>query len=146
MELSPGWIAGFVDGEGCFYVGVYKHPEMTAGWQVLPEFRVVQHLKDIKVLYGIKHFLGCGVVRKNHETRYELRIRKLNCLRSIIEFFRKHPLKTSKRYDFEKFADILILMERGEHLKKTGLKKIIDIATKMNTASHPRLEKIAADL
>ncbi|RLC54843.1 MAG: endonuclease, partial [Chloroflexota bacterium] len=22
MDLSPDWVVGFVDGEGCFYVGI----------------------------------------------------------------------------------------------------------------------------
>ncbi len=32
---------GFVDGEGCFYVGINPHPEMSSKFQVLPEFTVV---------------------------------------------------------------------------------------------------------
>ena len=72
MTLSPDWVVGFVDGEGCFYIGINEHPEMSAGYQVLPEFRVVQHERDIQVLYGLKEFFKSGVVRKNHDDRYEL--------------------------------------------------------------------------
>ena len=39
-KLTPDWIAGFVDGEGCFYVGVNKHPEVKFGYQILPELKV----------------------------------------------------------------------------------------------------------
>ena len=42
-SLSPDWVVGFVDGEGCFFVGINRQPSMKIGWQVLPEFRVVQH-------------------------------------------------------------------------------------------------------
>ena len=45
-RLEPFWVTGFVDGEGCFLVGINRHPEMTAGFQVLPEFTVVQHQRD----------------------------------------------------------------------------------------------------
>ncbi len=34
-SLSPEWVVGFVDGEGCFYVGVNRQPTMKIGWQVL---------------------------------------------------------------------------------------------------------------
>src|SRR5437867_1233634 len=54
MDLDAGWITGFVDGEGCFHVGIAKHPEMTAGVQVLPEFTVVQHERDVQVLHALK--------------------------------------------------------------------------------------------
>ena len=38
---------------------------MLQGYQVLPEFRIVQHKRDIKLLYGIKKFFGCGIVTYN---------------------------------------------------------------------------------
>ena len=42
-RLDPHWVSGFVDGEGCFHVSINKFPKMSIGWQVLPEFRIVQH-------------------------------------------------------------------------------------------------------
>src|SRR5262245_52093026 len=62
MDLEAGWVVGFTDGEGCFHVGIAKHPEMTAGVQVLPEFTVVQHERDVQVLHALKAYFGCGVV------------------------------------------------------------------------------------
>lgn len=146
MNISPDWVCGFVDGEGCFYVGFYKHPEMTAGYQVLPEFRVVQHYRDIKVLYALKRFFRCGVVRKNLQDRYEYRVRKIEHLLKIIEFFEKHPLKTSKNINFKKFAKIVRLMEKKEHLEKEGVKKIIRIAIQMNRRNKPLAMKILEEL
>ena len=35
-RLEAQWVVGFVDGEGCFYVGINAQPEMKAGCQVLP--------------------------------------------------------------------------------------------------------------
>ena len=31
MQLEAQWVVGFIDGEGCFHVGVNVHPEMSAG-------------------------------------------------------------------------------------------------------------------
>ncbi|WPT18695.1 hypothetical protein PSENEW3_20000019 (mitochondrion) [Picochlorum sp. SENEW3] len=56
IQLQTQWIVGFVDGEGCFHIGISKHPECTLGYQVLPEFTVVQHAQDVQVLYALKHF------------------------------------------------------------------------------------------
>ncbi len=74
-RLDPNWVAGFVDGEGCFYAAINRQPKMKLGWQVLPEFRIVQHAKDEHLLYRLNTFFGCGKVTINHEDRKELRIR-----------------------------------------------------------------------
>lgn len=143
MDIKPYWVTGFVDGEGTFYVGINKNTTMSAGYQVLPEFRVVQHQKDIKVLYALKNFFGCGVVRVNHDTRYELRIRSLDHLKNIvIPFFDQHSLVTQKKFDFLKFKKIVSLIDKKEHLDKEGIEKIIDIACKMNRKNKYKAKEI----
>ncbi len=146
MELSADWVVGFTDGEGCFYVGIQRHPEMQTGYQVLPEFVVVQHERDRTVLYALKRFFGCGVVRRNHGDRYAYRVRKLECLERIVAFFERHPLKTQKQVDFLKFRRILLLMRQGRHLTREGLLEILRIARTMNTQNRPALERVWQDL
>ena len=132
-SLEAYWVVGFVDGEGCFFVGVNGHPEMTSGFQVLPEFTVVQHERDVQLLYALKQFFGCGVVRVNHEDRMAYRVRKLAHLKErIIPFFETHPLKSKKWVDFLKFKKTLLLMDRGEHLTPDGIERIKAIASSMN--------------
>jgi hypothetical protein len=133
MNLEPQWIVGFVDGEGCFYVGINENSEMNAGHQVLPEFTVVQHERDVQVLHALKAYFGCGVVRTNHGDRMAYRVRgQEHLLQYIIPFFEKHPLKTKKRADFEKFRRILRQMETGVHLTSDGVEEIRRIASQMN--------------
>ena len=147
MKLEPFWISGFVDGEGTFYVGINKNTTMTAGYQVLPEFRIVQHKRDIKVLYALKDFFGVGVVRVNHDDRYELRIRSIEHLKEIvIPFFKKHQLVTQKKFDFIKFKTIINLINEKKHLTPDGIRKIIDIACKMNRKNKPAAEQIKVSL
>lgn len=133
MQLDAQWIVGFVDGEGCFHVGINPHPEMTAGFQVLPEFTVVQHERDVQILHALKSHFGCGVVRKNHGDRMAYRVRGHEHLsKNIVPFFEKHLLKSRKRVDFIKFREIVNLMSRGEHLTREGVEKIRAIAEEMN--------------
>jgi hypothetical protein len=134
MKLDAQWVVGFVDGEGCFFVGINPHQEMTTGYQVLPEFTVVQHKRDIQLLYALKDFFNCGVVRKNHEDRMAYRVRSVEHLREIIiPFFEKHLLKSKKRIDFMRFRKVLALMAVGKHLEPEGIEKIRAIASNMNT-------------
>ncbi len=146
MELSADWVVGFVDAEGCFHVSVNRHPEMAAGYQVLPEFVVVQHSRDRQLLHALKRFFGAGTVRSNHEDRDCLRIRKLDALSEVCDFFLKHPLKTKKNVDFRQFRHIVLLMSQKLHLTRDGLLEIIDIAMKMNSGNRPALEEVRREL
>ena len=133
MKLETQWIVGFVDGEGCFHVGISRHEGMAVGYHVLPEFTVVQHERDVNILYALKRHFGCGVVRRNHGDRMAWRVRdRKQLLERIVPFFMKHSLKTKKKVDFLKFRKVLLLMEKGEHLSPEGLERIREIAASMN--------------
>ncbi len=146
MDLTADWVVGFTDGEGCFYVGINKHPEMSVGYQVLPEFRIVQHKRDIQILYALKRFFQAGVVRQNHEDRFELRIRKLDSLEKVVDFFQTHPLKTKKNVDFQHFAKVIRLVREGRHLTREGLIQIAKLVREMNTGEKPQAEAILKEL
>jgi hypothetical protein len=133
-RLEAQWVVGFVDGEGCFFVGISPHPEMASGFQVLPEFTVVQHQRDIQLLHALKQFFGCGVVRSTHAERMAYRVRSLDHLNEkIVPFFEEHSLKSKKRVDFAKFRRVLLMMTRKEHLTSEGIEEIRAIAKTMNT-------------
>jgi len=137
MDLEPQWITGFVDGEGCFHVQIVKNKTMKTGLQVIPEFVVSQHVRSVYVLYGLKHYFQTGVVRSESkridETGRQYRVRSTkDLLNTIIPFFLKHPLKTIKNIEFLKFRDILLLMEKKEHLTLEGIEKIRKIRDEMN--------------
>lgn len=128
MNLQAQYIVGFTDGVGCFHVGVSKQSSYETGYQILPEFTVTQHKRDIKILYALKSYFKCGVVRHNNKNAYSYRVRKRDHLVNIIvPFFEKHTLKTLKNVDFRKFRKVLLLMEKSEHLNPEGFEKIMNI-------------------
>jgi predicted transcriptional regulator len=131
-RLNVKWIVGFVDGEGCFHVAINKLRGMTLGWQVLPEFRVVQHQRDEQILQNLKLFFGFGNVVLNHEYSKEFRVRGLQNLNKLVKFFKLNPLQTSKQKNFEIFSKIIELINKEQHLNKKGLTKIAKLASKMN--------------
>ena len=142
MQLDPEWVVGFVDGEGCFFVGIQRNPTVKIGFQVIPEFRVVQHKRDIDVLYGLKSFFGFGRVCQNHDDRWEYRVRRFEQLLEVARFFTKHQLKTKKRVDFKRFSEVLEMMKLERHLTDIGLRDIARIATLMNTGKRLRLSDL----
>lgn len=126
-----GWIVGFVDGEGCFSVSVFKNSTTKSKFQVMPEFVVTQGGKSLDSLEGIKSFFGCGAIYinrryDNHNEdvfRYCVRaIKDLN--EKIIPFFKANQLKTYKKNDFEIFCKVISMMLNRQHLTEEGLQSI----------------------
>ena len=76
------------------------------------------------------------MVRSNHGDRLAYRVRSLqHLLEIIIPFFVKHPLRTKKNVDFQKFRRILLLMQADAHRRSEGIEEIRAIAAQMNRGS-----------
>ncbi len=152
--IRLGWVIGFVDGEGCFSIGFVRQPDRTGrrgyrtGYQVAHEFAVTQGARSLACLHEIREFFGVGQVLGNkrydnhreHLYRYVVR-RRADLLAVIIPFFRRHPMRSSKQRDFEKFAQCVERIEAKRHLTRNGLAEIAEIAQTMNSKK-PRSELI----
>ena len=137
--ITIGWLVGFVDGEGCFSVPIFRQRSMSHGWQVQPAFAVVQGASSRDVLEEMVEFFGCGKVSVNrrHDNHREdlcrYNVSRFGDLRDIVvPFFQENPLRTAKRDNFAKFAMIIELMDRRRHLTVPGLVEIAEIAQTMN--------------
>jgi len=141
-RLDPMWIAGFVDGEGCFSVSVHKNSFMHrhGGWQIQPVFHVYQHRDHGDVLDELRSFFGCGTVRskgpKSDVLTYSVSsLSLLLCV--IVPFFEEHELLV-KAGDFRAFAAIVRAMRNREHLTEVGFEKVVRLAFGMNANGKQR--------
>jgi hypothetical protein len=146
-SLTPDYIAGFIDGEGCFSVSVHPHPTVRYGnrWLIAPAFQAYQHRDNVVILERIRDFFGCGrVVPKGPRSsvmtysvyrRYELES-------VIVPFFERHPLVSNKQRDFERFAEVVRLMQVKAHRTEEGFTRIIEIAFAMNQRGKQRRYRI----
>jgi hypothetical protein len=142
QQERPGieqWIVGFVDGEGCFSIALYPNRSYKLGWQVLPDFVVVQGKRSLEVLYELKEFFGCGgiYVNRRHDNHredlYRWNVRsQADLVTRIIPFFEANPLRTAKKDEFLRFREVVQMMVRREHLSFDGLRRIAEIAQTMN--------------
>ena len=143
--VKIGWITGFVDGEGCFSIHVVRQPSRQhrkgykTGFQVAHQFVVTQGARSVECLRMLKEFFGLGRLYENRrfdnhkENLWQFVVaRRSDLLQTIIPFFEQHPLRTSKRSDFAKFAVCVRLMEANEHLTASGLIRIVEIMQTMN--------------
>lgn len=147
-----GWIVGFVDGEGCFSCPLFRSPKMKLGWQVRPEFAVVQGESSRHVLDELVEFFGVGRVylnrRKDNHKEDLLRycVHRLDDLKStIVPFFQEHPLRTTKQENFEKFVTVIDMMTQRKHLTEDGLREIAEITETMNHRKPSRYLRILRD-
>jgi hypothetical protein len=60
--LDLNWIAGFVSGEGCFFVIIFKSNKNKIGQVVQLIFKLTQHKRNKKLLELIAKILNCGAV------------------------------------------------------------------------------------
>ena len=126
MDKLPGdYIAGFVDGEGCFALKFRrdvrhdrKNKPVYFYWDV--EFAINLKADDREVLEKIMATLGCGKVHKENKrglVRYSVQDNK-DLLNKIIPFFEKHPLRAKKRLDFELWKEATGILANGQDSKK----------------------------
>jgi hypothetical protein len=152
--VDVGWVLGFVDGEGCFSLGVVRQPSRDArvgykaGYQVFHEFVVTQGERSLQCLKDLQSFFGAGSVvmtrrvagRREPVHRYVVR-RRDHLLEVVIPFFERHQLRSAKREDFRKFAACVRRMEARDHLTNEGLVAIVEVIGTMNRQK-PRDELI----
>ena len=132
----PSYVAGYVDGEGCFCVSIGRQPRIQVGWEVRPSFSVSQNEDRSGLIRLLPHLLGCGYIRRDRSDRtLKFETRSLHELRrSVIPFFQEYPLMSSKRRDFELFTRVCELMAHGLHLQQTGIVQIAELAARMNSS------------
>jgi DNA modification methylase len=102
------WLAGFIDGEGCFHV--HKKPQSTYDCQ----FTITLRADDRPVLERIQRTLRMGTLSKptahrtgpdNPKARYNI-TRKADLVR-FRDLLRAFPLRAKKAVDFEVWSDAL---------------------------------------
>ena len=141
--LTPQYIAGFVDGEGCFSVSIHPHPTVRYGttWLVAPCFQVYQLESNAEILERIREHFGVGRITPkgpNSSVMTYSVYRRAHLESVIIPFFDANPLVSEKYHDFLKFRQIVLAMQRKEHRTEAGFRSIVEAAFSMNQRGKQR--------
>lgn len=142
MLLSGEYIAGFVDGEGCFSITIGKHHTTKNRLDPRLNFEIELRDDDREVLEMIAETLGCGRIYELNYDRYgwyphvKLKISGIKDItEKVIPFFRKYSLFAKKRFSFEIFCQAAKVFEAKQHLTKGGIEKLIYLKAQMNKYS-----------
>lgn len=117
------WLAGFIDGEGCF--GLYKRSD-SDGWV----FRFFLKLRDddAEILERLRHEIG-GTVRYEAPSNsrwggqaiWTISSRS-ECLR-LVEILDAHPLRAKKRHDYAIWRRaVLLFADIEQHVGNANAK------------------------
>lgn len=129
---DPQWLAGFITGEGCFLVDIYK-AKTKIGVGVTLRFKIAQHNRDLDLLRYLVTYFDCGSVQKSGDLVGEFRVAKFeNLILKIIPFIEKYPILGSKALDFSDFQKVAELMKNKAHFSESGLEEILAVKSKMN--------------
>jgi hypothetical protein len=134
VPLDPWFVSGLTEGEGCFCISLALRRKLRTGLEVRPSFSLSLNEKDLELLRDLQTFFGCGWIRESKADRtfkYEARSVS-NLLDPIIPHFERYPLRGCKAKSFAAFADVCRMIEQGDHLRRDGVRRIIDIAYEMN--------------
>lgn len=143
-KISDKYLAGFVDGEGCFYVGFGKREDLPLKWQILTEFRLSQNPSGKNILEAFSKKLGCGIIKRNHpknikDKTWVLVVKNRDDLNyKIIPFFQKNILYSQKWQDFLIFKQVLRLIKLKRHLNKKGFSQIVNLVFSSKKATKKR--------
>jgi|SRR3989338_5444529 len=137
------YISGYADGEGCFSISFSRRDKFLVGWETKPSFSVSQNEERAQVLYFMQKYFGCGFMRRDFSDKtLKYEVRSLDDLISkIIPHFEVYPLFSSKNDDFKLFKEICFLMKDEKHRVSSGLKRIVNLACKMNPGGKRRYSR-----
>lgn len=146
-NLSPYWVSGFCDGESSFIVSVRQTSRKS--WQVQAVFQIGLHVKDLPVLEKIQSFFkGAGKIHvyTSRKTATYSVTKLKDLVNVIIPHFQQYNLVSAKVIDFQLWEKCIRLMEKKEHLNKSGLESILSIRSVLNWGLTDKLKLYFPDV
>ena len=140
------FIAGFISGEGSFYITLSKSGDP------LPlascAFAIKLRADDYELLKGIRAVLGypgniCRISTKRYRyawdsvQRHDAVMFKVTSIKEhitqIIPFFEQHPLRGMKRRNYDLWREGVQIMFNQNHLTIQGISRLRELRAEMNT-------------
>jgi hypothetical protein len=128
------WLAGFVAGEGCFFIRIGKSLSHKLGVGIRLVFTITQHVRDEKLLRSFIEEFRCGkIISRSNVSTIEFEVTKFKeIINIIIPYFSKYPLQGDKVKDFNDFKKVAELLKNKDHLTQEGIEEIKKIKSGMN--------------
>ena len=129
------WLAGFIDGEGCFGMDANQDGRLYCN------FNILVRLDDAQIIREIHERLGIGTVYTRRQRSIQgkpqivWKVRKLTDCQKLATVLDEYPLRAKKRRDYEIWR--MALAEQGAHQIVSGV-KVWDAASAAADAEYVR--------
>jgi len=110
------------------------------------DFSIGLHKKDRVILEHLQSYFGVGDISDSGSNAVKFRIRSIQGSKVILKHFEKYPLITNKLYDYLLWRQVLIIIDRKEHLTEQGLRRIVAIKAAMNLGLSDKLKEAFPDI
>lgn len=137
--ISPWYITGFTEGEGCFAILLTKHKTKKTGKDANLCFEIELRIDEKPILELIQKRFGCGRIVELRYDRYGWKphvkyvVRKQkDIFFKVIPFFRQFPLRGKKGKDFLLFCEAAEIFKKKGHLTEEGITKLTKLREFMN--------------
>lgn len=145
--LTPDYIVGLTDGEGCFLV------QIRTDCRIVLRYFITQRFDNKKLLDKVFDFFKIGYVYRKFQGNdkkkmtFVYEVTKQDDIQNvIIPFFKNYPLQGVKKESFERFTRIAEIVKNRQDtrkLNKEELDTVWQLKLTMNTL-HNELRKISA--
>lgn len=136
------WLAGFIEAEGNFHLGISDNNKLKLGKAVRLVFTLTQHSRDEVLVKSLIDFFekgGSFSMRKGGlACDYKMAALDDIC-NKLIPFLDKYPLYGTKLLNLNLFKQAAEMMKHKEHLTQQGLTKLQAINASMNILDIPSL-------
>src|SRR3954470_5237121 len=139
-SLHPQFITGFPDAESSFFITFIKSNKSPVGYYIQLSFQIGVHKKDRFLLELVKSYFGVGNILIKDKDQIIYQVTSNKDLSVIICHFKKYPLCTQKRADFELFQMSFRLINQKEHLSTKGFTKILSFKAALNNGLSSQLK------
>jgi len=97
FEIYLDWLAGFIDGDGYFYISNKNYPSLE----------ITVHLKEVQVLYKIKTLLGGSVKNRINVNAVRYRLHSIHGMTNAVDFLEGRLQHPTRMAQFERVKALL---------------------------------------
>lgn len=131
-EAQKWFVAGLVEGEGSFCIGIKKHPTAPYGYFIDPMFFFYQHKLRIKMVEMVKDILGGLGQIKPKPGNEDVLVLQISSRKTIAEklipFFDKYLYFSVRKKDYEIFKEAVYMLLEGRHHTQEGMMELVEMA------------------
>ena len=133
-EAKKWFVAGLIEGEGSFCIGIKKHPAAPYGYFIDPVFFFYQHKTRKSMVEMVKETLGNVGRIKPKPGNKDVLVLQISSRRTIAEklipFFDKYLRFSVRKDDYESFRKVTLMLLKGKHHTQEGMLEIVSLAYK----------------